>query len=387
MGESIPELGVGMIGYGSMGAIHTYAYRSLPFLYDPPPVQPRFVAVCTAHEDTARRAAERGGYKHAATDYREVVDDPDVDVVHVCTPNAAHRDACVAALEAGKHLYCDKPLARNLAEAEEVAAAAERAAGVRHQMTFQCRFLPATLRAKELVDEGFCGRLFSYRAGYLHSGYIEPSRPMSWRLDRQAAGGGALLDLGSHIIDLMRHLAGEMARVSARCATFIPERPTADGGTAPVEVDDLALLMVELADGALGTIEASRLATGVQDELKFDIHGNQGALRFDLMAPNWLYAYDHRDAPGPHGGDRGFKAIQTVQRYPRPAALPSPKCPVGWVRAHIACLHNFLTCIVEDRPARPSIHDAIAVQRVMAAAYQSSRTGRWVDLEPPRSAT
>jgi len=380
MAAALPELGVGMIGYGFMGQIHTYAYQSIPFLYNPPPARIRLAAVCTAHEDTARRAADRAGYARAMTDYRQLIDDPAVDIVHVCTPNAAHAEACIAALSAGKHVYCDKPLARNVAEAEAIVSAADRSATSTHQMTFQNRFLPATLRAKELMDEGFVGRLFGYRAAYLHAGYIEASRPMSWRLDAHVSGGGALHDLGSHIIDLMRHLTGEITRVSARCETLIPERPTRDGGTARVEVDDVVLMQVELANGALATLEASRLATGVNDELNFEIHGDKGALRFSLMDPNWLYAYDHRDTPGPYGGTRGFKAIETVQRYPTPAALPGPKCSVGWVRAHIACLHNFLACIVEDRQPVPSLHDGLAVQRIMAAAQESSRTRQWVDV-------
>lgn len=375
-----PELGVGIIGYGFMGKIHSYAYRSLPFLYEPAPARIRFAAVCTAHEDSARKAAEQGGFESWTTDYRALIDNPAVQVVHVCTPNAAHRDACVAALQAGKHVYCDKPLARDVAEAEAIVAAADAAPGVRHQMALQYRFLPATLRAKQLMQEGFVGRLFSYRAAYLHAGYVEASRPMSWRLDAEVSGGGALHDLGSHVIDLMQHLAGGIRRVSACSKTFATERPTRDGGRAKVEVDDLTLVQAELDAGGLGTIESSRVATGANDELRFEIHGDQGALRFNLMDPNWLHAYDHRDSTGPYGGDRGFKAIEAVQRYPAPAVLPGPKLSVGWTRAHIACLHNFVSCVVEDRPASPSLADGLAVQRTMAAAQESARSGRWIDV-------
>ncbi len=380
MAHPLPELGVGMIGYGYMGKVHTYAWHALPFFYDPPPARARLVAVCTAHDDTARRAADHGGYERATTDYRRVLDDPDVHVVHVCTPNDSHRELCVAAVEAGKHVYCDKPLARSVAEAEAIVAAADAHPSVTHQVTFQNRFLPAVLRASQLVGEGFCGSLFGFRAAYLHAGYIDPSRPMSWRLDADVAGGGALVDLGSHVIDLVRHLCGEVARLSARCKTFITRRPSPDGGTARVAVDDVALLHLETADGALGSIEASRLATGTNDELTFDIHGDRGALRFNLMDPNWLHAYDHREPGGDYGGRRGFKAIEAVQRYPRPAALPGPKCPVGWLRGHVACLHHFVTCVVAGRPARPSFHDGLAVQRIMAAAYRASDARQWVAL-------
>ena len=378
MANKPPVLGVGMVGYGFMGKVHTFAYKNLGFYYDPPPVTPRLVAVCTSRRETAERAAAHGGYERAETDFRRVVEDPRVDVVHVCTPNASHCEIAVAALEAGKHVYCDKPLAATLEEAEKMVAAAERAAGAKHQVTFQYRFLPATLRAKQLMDEGFVGRLFTYRAAYLHSGYIDPQRPMSWRLDLARSGGGALLDLGSHVIDLMRHLAGEIAAVWATTRTFIPERPTAEGGVARVKVDDVALLQVEVEGGAVGTIEASRLATGTNDELRFEVHGDRGGLRFNLMEPNWLHAYDCRDPEGPYGGRRGFKAIECVQRYAAPAALPPPKVSIGWLRAHVACLHAFLCAIVEDRPASPSFRDGLAVQRVMAAAQESSRTGTWV---------
>jgi len=322
------RLGVGMIGYGFMGKVHTYAYKNLAFYYDPPPVKPRLVAVCTTRPETAERAAAHGGYEKAHTDFRTVAEDPEVDVVHICTPNAFHCEAAIAALEAGKHVYCDKPLAATLEEAERMVAAAEHNPGAIHQVTFQYRFLPVTLRAKELMAEGFAGRLFGYRAAYLHSGYIDPARPISWRLDLARSGGGALLDLGSHVIDLMRHLAGEIQAVSAICKTLITERPTPEGGMARVEVDDVALLQVELEDGAVGTIEASRLATGTNDELKFEIHGDGGGLRFNLMRPNWLEVYDCRDPGGPYGGWRGFKAIEAVQRYPAPAALPPPKVSV-----------------------------------------------------------
>ncbi len=381
MASRLPELGVGMIGYGFMGRMHTYAYHSLPFLYDPPPARFRLVAVCTAHEDTARKAAEQGGYERGVTDLRQVIDDPRIQIVHVCTPNAAHREACMAALEAEKHVYCDKPLSANLADAEAIVAAAKRAPNSKHQMTFQYRFLPATLRAKELMAEGFVGRVFGYRAAYLHAGYVEADRPMSWRLDAAASGGGALFDLGSHIIDLMRHLVGDITRVSATLKTFIAERPDGKGDTARVEVDDVALVQVELANGALGTIESSRLATGTNDELRFEIHGDKGALRFNLMDPNWLHAYDHREATGPHGGNRGFKAIEAVQRYPKPAVLPGPKNAVGWMRSHIACLHNFVTCVAEDRPAKPDFGDGLATQRIMSAAQRSSQTGGWVAVQ------
>jgi predicted dehydrogenase len=287
----------------------------------------------------------------------------------------------IAAMCAGKHVYCDKPLAMNLAEAREIVSVAQ-AAGVKHQMTFNYRFAPAMMRAKQLVGEGLLGRVFSFRAAYLHAGYVDPERPMSWRLDAAQGGGGALYDLGSHALDLLRFLLGEYAGVHAVTETFIRERPLPGrpGEKAPVEVDDLILMTLRMADGALGTLEASRLATGANDELRLEIHGSHGALRFNLMDPNWLDVYDMRQPGAPIGGRRGFTAIETVQRYPAPAALPGPKFSVGWMRFHIASQYDFIASLVEDRPTSPDLVDGLKVQEVMEAAYLSARESRWVPL-------
>ena len=376
------KLGVGMVGYGFMGKVHTYGYQNLPLFYDPPPVATELVGVCTAHDETGQKAVREAGYQFATTDYRELLDRPDVHIINCCLPNHLHRDLLIDAIQAGKHVYCDKPLAMNLAEAEEIAEAA-RQGSRKYQMTLQYRFLPATLRAKQLVADGFLGRVFHFRAMYLHAGYVDATRPMSWRLDKTKGGGGALADLGSHIIDLMRHLLGEFQEVFASCETFVKERPVskeAGASLAPVEVDDLAILHVKTQSGAVGTIEASRFATGTNDELRFEIHGEKGAMKFNLMDPNWLTVYDCRDAEGPYGGDRGFKQIETVQRYPAPAVLPAPKLSVGWIRAHLHCLYDFLTHVAGDRPTCPSFEDGLAVQRIMEVAYRSSESRSWLTL-------
>ncbi|NQT86375.1 Gfo/Idh/MocA family oxidoreductase [bacterium] len=378
------ELGVGIIGYGFMGKVHTYAYRSLPYLYDPPAAKATLAVVCTRHADTARAAAEHGGFAQGVTDYRAVIDDPAVDVVHVCTPNDSHRDICVAALQAGKHVYCDKPLARTAAEAEDIVAAAEAAPDLRHQVTFQNRFIPAVLRARELMEDGFCGDLFGFRAAFLHSGYIDANRAYSWRLDEAVSGGGALLDLGSHAIDMIRMLCGDFTRVLASAKTFCTERKDAAGVAYPVHVDDVVLMQAELANGAVGTIEASRVATGTNDDLRLEIHGSQGAMHYSLMDANWLYVYDLRDPAGPYGGSRGYKAIECTSRFPAPATLLPPKVSVGWNRGHIASLHNFLTAIAEGRRASPDFHDGLAVQRIMDATYASARAGAWREIPHER---
>ena len=374
-------LGVGMVGYGFMGKVHTYAYRTLSIFYDPLPVDTRLVGVATSSPATAERAMRQGGYEVGTDDYRRLLDRDDIHIIHCCTPNDTHREVVTAAIAAGKHVYCDKPLARNLAEAEDIASAARKGKRT-YQMAFNYRFVPALLRAAQLMREGFLGEPLCFRIAYLHAGYVDPERPMSWRLDAERSGGGALLDLGSHIIDLARHLLGDFRRLRATTHIFTPRRPTATGIglTAPVEVDDAVWMQAEMECGGIGTLEASRVSTGASDEIRLEIHGRLGALAFNLMDPNWLQVYDNRLPEQPLGGMRGFTRVESVQRYPAPASLPLPKNTVGWLRFHVASIHSFLENVAAGRPGNPSLEDGLVVQRVMDAAYRSAEGGNWMNL-------
>ncbi len=375
------ELRVGLIGYGFIGRVHTLAYQSIPIYYDPAPCKIRLAAVASGRERSCRKAIAQAGYQSWTTDWHELVGRDDIDLIDCCAPNFLHKDIVTQALLNGKHVYCEKPLTMNLAEAYAVLDAANRSTA-KAQVVFMYRFIPAMIRARELVEQGFLGRPFSFRASYLHSGYIDPLRPLTWRLDKAKGGGGALFDIGSHVLDLVRLLLGEFHSVFATTETFIKERPLAEApeNTGKVEVDDLSLLLLKMKNGALGTLEASRIATGKNDELRIEIHGDRGALRFNLMDPNWLEVYDTRDCGEPVGGMRGFKKIETVQRYPQPGGFPGPKFSIGWVRYHIASLHSFLTNIVHDRPCSPNLEDGVRVQEVMEAAYISAEQQRWVEL-------
>ncbi len=378
------EIGVGMVGFGFIGKVHAHAYRSLQLFYDPPPVIPRLVGVCTTRPETASRAVEQGGFEFGATEFDDLLARDDIHVIDVATPNHFHRHQVIAALEAGKHVYCDKPLAVSLAEATDIAAAARRHPELTHGMAFHCRFVPATMRARQLVDGGAIGRVYHFRAAYLHSGYEDPLRPMSWRLSKEA-GGGALSDLGSHIVDLMAWLVGPYRAVQARMETFIRERPRSEGARerVPVEVDDYVCFQARMEGGALGFVEASRFATGTQDQLEFALFGEKGALRFDLMSPNWLLFYDATEPGGDLGGERGFKMIECVQRYPKPSALPSPKLGVGWMRYHVHAIYDFLAAVAEGRLGAATLFDGAYVQAVDEAVRQSAATGTEVPVETP----
>ncbi len=378
---AVRELGVGMIGYGFMGRMHSYAYVSLPFIYDPPPAKIRLVGVCAPSEASRSLAVERAGYEFCTPDHRELVIRDDIDLINVCTPNYLHREQVIAALEARKHVYCDKPLAMNASEAQEMVDAATKA-GTTCQITFHNRFVPAILRARQMVEDGFVGDVTSFRCVYLHSGYADPERPISWRTQIEKSGGGALIDLGAHAIDLLRILIGDFTRVQANLRTLVTERPVSKGSAekVPVKVDDMAILQLESAGGAMGTLEASKIATGTTDDLRFEIHGSRGALAFDLMNPNWLLAYDDTRPKADLGGDRGFTRIECVQNYPKPASLPGGVNTVGWSRFHIASLHSFVSNVVESRPGSPSFEDGLAVHRVIDAACRSSNSCEWENV-------
>ncbi len=376
-------LRVGMVGHGFMGKMHGHAYRSLGFYYEPAPARVVLAGVATNTESSWKRAVDEWGYEFGTTDYRELCARDDIDIIDCATPNNRHHEVLLAALAHGKHVYMDKPLCLDLEEARAMARAAAARPDCVAQMVFNYRFIPALMRAKELIEAGALGRVFSARVCYLHAGYVDPSRPVTWRMDKAVSGrGGALFDLGSHVIDLTRWLLGEFDQVRELAETFIRERPCKEDPArmAPVEVDDVSMLQCRLASGAVGTIESSRLATGVQDEIRFEAHGDRGALRFNLMQPNYLEYYDNTLPEGAYGGERGFKQIECVARYPKPSRWPGPKNTLGWERAHIHSAYSFIRNIVEGRPADPGILDGARVQAIMEAALESRRTGAWVNV-------
>jgi predicted dehydrogenase len=374
-------VGIGMIGYGGIGRVHAMGYRSLPFHYGLPADSIQLVGVATTRPETAQAAAAEIGCDYWTDDYRRLLARPDIEAVDVCVPNHMHAEIVLAAAAAGKHIYCEKPLAMNVAEARAMVAAVQ-AAGIITQMTFNFRFVPAVLRAQQLVQEGFLGRIFSFRGRYYRSSYIDPLKPLTWRQRKAIAGGGALFDIGSHILDLLYSLLGPYASVQATMDTLIHQRPAAPGSAElqPVDVDDIALLHLRTADGVLGIVEASRMGTGLTNDLQFEIFGEQGALRFNAVDPGWLEVYDVREPEKPIGGMRGFRKLETVQRYPNQKAPDWSMAP-DFVRSHAECQYQFLHAVAEGRPASPSLADGLHIQAVMAAAEQSSANGGWVKID------
>jgi predicted dehydrogenase len=267
-----------------------------------------------------------------------------------------------------------------MAEAEEIRAALKDYRGTA-QMTLQNRFFPATMRAKQLIDEGALGKVLQFRACYLHGGSADPNAPLKWKLSADA-GGGVVADLASHVLDLVDWLAGPIRRVNAATHTAYPDRPSPSNPARRLNVnaEDCAILLAQLESGAVGTIEATKIASGTEDEIRLEIHGSRGALRFNGMDPHHLEFHDASAADRPQGGTRGWTRIDAGHRYPQPATgFPSPKAAIGWVRSHVACLANFLEAVAQGRPGTPGLEQGIAVQHLMDCVLRSAAGGCWIE--------
>jgi predicted dehydrogenase len=372
---------VGIIGFGFIGKVHAHGYLNLPFFYEPVPLRARITHVCASRRETAEAGRALVGADKAVTDFREITENPAIDIVHICSPNDAHKEQLLSAIRHGKHVYCEKPLTATMAEAGEVRAALDGYTGT-GQMTFHWRFFPATLRARQLIEEGFLGRVLQFRACFLHASSADPHTPLKWKLSARR-GGGVIADLGSHILDLAHHLLGDYDALCAESRIAFPQRPSPDDPKrmVPVDAEDCVILLARMKSGAVGTIEATKLATGVEDELRFEIHGTRGALRFNGMDPHHLEAYDLRAPDQPIGGMRGWTRIDAGQRYPAPAAaFPGPKLTIGWLRGHTACLANFLQCAAARKAAEPGLQQGIYIQRLMDCAARSAKERRWMDV-------
>jgi len=377
-------LNIGMIGYGGIGRVHALAYRAIPFHYGLPADMVNLVGVATSRARTALRAAREIGCDYHTDNYHDLLARDDIDVVDICVPNHKHEEIVTAAAQAGKHIYCEKPLSMTVAEGQRMVAAAN-AAGIKTQLTFNFRYFPAITRARQLVEDGFLGRVFSFRGRYFRSSYINPNKPLSWRLRKEIAGSGALFDIGSHILDTLYYLLGDFGSVQATLDTLIKERPVAPGATelGPVDVDDIALMNLRMHDGTLGQVEISRMGTGSTNDMQFEIFGDKGAMRFRSDDPSWLEVYDMRDPDQPLGGMRGFRKLETVQRH-QGAKSPDWSMPPGFVRAHAECQYRFLKAVAENTDPSPTLADGLKVQEIMEAAMRSSDEGRWVSVDEVR---
>jgi predicted dehydrogenase len=339
------------------------------------------MGICDAVPGVAQRAKESLDFEFATENPDDIFGNPEIDVVDVCTPNVYHKDQVLKALSAGKNVYCDKPLATSYEETKEITSVLSKYNAV-SQMALQYRFFPATMRAKELIEEGRIGRVLSFRACYLHSGSVDAKKAIGSKQDKKFGGGGVLFDLGSHVIDVMYFLLGKYDSVFTTTDIIYKQRPDKSGSMIDITADDAAYMLVKMKNGCTGTIEASKIATGTNDELRFEIHGDKGAIRFNNMDPNWLDFYDNTVPEEPLGGTKGFTRIECVQRFKKPGGdFPASKFSIGWIRSHVHSLYSFLSCVDEGRQASPSFEDGAYVQHVMEKAYEADERKSWVSID------
>ncbi|MCJ7735452.1 MAG: Gfo/Idh/MocA family oxidoreductase, partial [Anaerolineales bacterium] len=358
-------------------------WRNLNLYYPDLPVKIKLHGAASQTQGSADLSVAEGGYGYGTTAYLDLINDPEIDLIDICTPNDSHFEIFTAALDAGKHIYIEKPLALNLDQALEMHKLAKSAQGV-IQIAFNFRFIPAVMKAKQLIDDGFLGDVINFRAQYFHTGYLNTDKPMSWRLYEEQSGGGALVDLGSHAIDLMLYLAGPFQRIMANTKTYVGQRPISPGAEikAQVLVDDHAQLLIELPGGGVGIVEVSRVAHGTTDDLNFEIHGTRGAMKFDVMNPNWLYFYDAGDPKKPIGGSHGYKQIQTIHEYPG-NKIPGSRSLVNAMGMHANSQVQVVRAALGLQAPSPSVRDGLAVQQVLDASYRSAREECWVEIFVP----
>jgi predicted dehydrogenase len=380
------ELGIGMVGYAFMGAAHSQAWRTAGRFFDLP-VQPERAVLCGRDRAKAASAAEKLGWRSVETDWKALLTRDDVQLVDICSPGDTHADIAIAALDAGKHVLCEKPLANTVDEARAMVDAAERAAsrGVRSMVGFSYRRVPAVALARRLVEQGRIGEIRHVRAVYLQDWIVDPEFPLVWRLRRDAAGSGALGDLGAHIVDMAQYVAGDVITgVSAMTETFVRERPlpsassglAASGGTerGTVDVDDAALFLGRFAGGAVASFEATRFATGRKNALRIELNGSRGSLAFDQERMNELEFYDGEDDPD----TAGFRRILVTEpTHPYVGAWWPPGHLIGYEHSFTHQAVDLVRDIAEGRDPVPSFADGLRVQLVLDAVERSADAGGW----------
>ncbi len=372
-------LRVGLIGYGFMGKAHSNAWRQAPRFFELP-AEVRMSTLCGRDAHAVKEAAGRFGWEKAATDWRAVVNDPEIDIIDISTPNDSHAAIAIASAEAGKAILCEKPLARDLAEAERMTNAVRRARVV-NMVCHNYRRVPALALAREMIARGDLGeRLFHFRARYAQDWIADPSFPLVWRLRSKDAGSGSLGDIGSHIIDLGRYLVGEFREVCATLETFVKERPLPGkrGSRGKVTVDDAVSVIGRFRNGALATLEATRFAPGRKNALTIEINGSEGSLFFDLEQMNRLRFYRTRDREE----QRGFREIiVTEPSHPYVEHWWPPGHLLGYEHSFVHTMADFVRAAVAGKSAPPTFADGLANQRVITAIEQSTRDRTWVQIK------
>lgn len=343
---------IALVGCGGIGKVHAYSLASIPFFYPECGFKPVLHTLVSSNP----KNAEIYGFENCTQSFDDVINNKEIDIVDICTPNTQHYAQARAALLAGKHVFCEKPLAVTAEQAQELAELAKKT-GLVTGLNFQNRYWMAVIRAKEIIDSGALGEIITFRAAFLHASSLDKNKPYAWRYAPVSEGGGVINDLGSHVFDLIYHLAGGIDEIKCITKTLHTER----SGTA-VTSDDAAFMAVRLQNGAVGTVEATKLASGIADSLRIDIHGTDGAVRFDTAEPNVLQFFD----------GESFKQIDCMQKYPYPCTFQNAGNNTGGVRAHIHAYFEFLKAVDSKTHFAPDFTDGAYIQRIIEKSYADS---------------
>ncbi len=381
-------LNVGLVGYKFMGKAHSNAFRKLGMFFSPS-MKVCMKAICGRDEAWVRESAEKFGWEGYETSWEKLVTRSDIDMVDIAAPSNVHKEIAIAAAESKKHIFCEKPLALNLKDAREMLAAAEKN-GVKHQIGFNYRFVPAVQLAKKLIDEGKIGKIYHFRALYLQDWIIDPDFPLVWRLDKKIAGSGSLGDLGAHVIDIARFLVGEFDSVIGMNKTFIKERPivekmtglsaTSQTGAAKgqVTVDDATLFLAEFKNGALGSFEATRFANGHKNGMSFEINGSKGSLKFEFERMNELQFFSSED----EAGTQGFRTIQVTEPvHPYAGAWWPAGHVIGYEHTFVHEMYEFVEAIAKDRQPVPDFNDGVKCCQIIEAVDLSIAERQWIKVD------
>lgn len=376
------DLKIGIIGYGFMGRTHSNAYRKVANFFDLD-VKPVLKTICGLEEPVAQAFAERWGFQTYTTDWKKVINDPEIDVVDICVPNNFHAELAIAAAKAGKAILCEKPLALNSAQAEEMVNAVE-AAKVPNMVSFNYRRVPAVTLAKKLIDEGRLGKIFHYRSNFLQDWTISSDVPQGgmalWRLDVKAAGSGVTGDLLAHCIDVAIWLNGDISNVSAMTETFVKERKHVETGKVePVGIDDACAFMCRFGNGSLGLFESTRYARGHKALFTFEINGEHASIKWDLHDLHRLEWFSHKD----ESALRGWRSIHVTDAggdHPYMNKWWVPGLQIGYEHSFVHQAADFIASLSTGEPCRPTFRDALQTQYICDKVIESAKAGQWKDV-------
>ncbi|MDO4424448.1 MAG: Gfo/Idh/MocA family oxidoreductase [Planctomycetia bacterium] len=349
---------IAILGVGSIGKVHLYAYQTLPFYLNPLPVKPEIKYVVNSRPETAAEAASLTDRAIPLTDWNVAIQDPEIDVVNICLPNHLHFPVLKAAILANKNIYCEKPILLNAAEADEIEPLLTNYRGI-SQVTFHTRFFASAMKMKEMIEAGKIGDILEFRGSYLQNSHVDPTRPSRWK-NLKAAGGGALTDIGSHLLDFTDWLAGPLTETFFFDASSDPQNSE--------RAEDSIVMLWKTQNGAIGSLHVSKMAHGTENDMTLEIFGRRGALRFTLDSPHYLEYFDGQKSTSPFGGESGWIRIPVGNRYSVPDTdFPAAKSGIGWVRAHCTSMAHFLRNIAAGKILNdePDLRRGIYVQRLM----------------------